>query len=154
MGGIHPFIRLKRSAMSRLAAAGVVAAVSMVRAAGGIAAIETINCCRNSRSRSSERSLPNAARSGLPIRRSCSSNGNVQAHEDDLAPGSLDRSSGSIRKIRRDGRLRSESEDQGVPGLGSFIEHREPELLAQFDKPLAAEREDRRYGIDHQMIVE
>src|SRR5215472_4023718 len=77
-----------------------------------------------------------------------------KAHKDDLASRGLDRLSGSIRKIRRDGRLRGEGEDQGVPRLGSFMENCEPELFAQLDEPLTPEREDGRHGIDHQMIVE
>ena len=72
MSDIHPLVRLNRSAMRRLAAAGLVAPVSMVKAAGGIAASEAVNWSSNSLSSSSERSFPNAARSRFPIRLSCS----------------------------------------------------------------------------------
>ena len=78
MSDIHPLVRLNRSAMRRLAAVGLVAPVSMVKAAGGIAASEAMNWSRNFLSRSSERSFPNAARSGFPIRLSCSSRDNVR----------------------------------------------------------------------------
>jgi hypothetical protein len=48
MSDIHPLVRLNRSAMRRLAAFGLVAPVSMVKAAGGIAASEAVNWSRNS----------------------------------------------------------------------------------------------------------
>jgi hypothetical protein len=41
----------------------LMAPVSMVKAAGGIASSEAVNWCRNSLSRSTERSFPNATRS-------------------------------------------------------------------------------------------
>jgi len=77
-----------------------------------------------------------------------------KAHKDDLTSSGLDRLSSSIRKIRRNGRLRGEGEDQGAPRLGSLMEHCEPELFAQLDEPLTPEREDGRHSIDHQMIME
>jgi len=77
-----------------------------------------------------------------------------KAHKGDLTSRGLDRLSSSIRKIRRNRRLRGEGEDHGVPRLGSFMEHCEPELFAQLDEPLTPEREDGCHRIDHQMIVE
>jgi len=76
-----------------------------------------------------------------------------QSDEPDAAAAGLDQTPYPLGEARPDGRLGREGETDRAADASGVGEHRCPELLAQPDKRLRAEREHRGQQVDDEVVV-